>query len=249
MTKTEAIQAGADSGKKASVTGWGVLGFLFPIIAIPVAYIRSPAVPTLVLVSHEDKETAPYFEAQFIETLKKHQVAAAWIGGLVSFGIMVALWVFILVVATIGAASASGAEESPAQVSDPEGEELLANDAQEEKSPAKPAGKKPTLILVDARDLLSEYRSNSIRANEKYGRKALRVAGVTKKVTKDFLGSPYLLFDTGDLSELEGVQAYFSRRDDGLMSVTPGSYAEVICKSVSDAPVMGGAVLKGCELR
>ena len=96
--------------------------------------------------------------------------------------------------------------------------------------------------------MLSEYRSNSIRANEKYGRKALRVAGVAKKVTDDFLGSPYLLFDTGDLSEFEGVQAYFSRRDDGLMSVTPGSYAEVICKSVSDAP-MGGAVLKGCELR
>ena len=75
------------------------------------------------------------------------------------------------------------------------------------------------------------------------------MAGVAKKITKDFLGSPYLLFDTGDLLEIEGVQAYFSRRDDGLMSVTPGSYAEVICKSVSDAPVMGGAVLKGCELR
>ena len=72
MTTTEALQAGADSGKKASVTGWGVLGFLFPIIAIPVAYIRSPDVPTLVLVSHEDKETAPYFEAQGFE-IEIHQ--------------------------------------------------------------------------------------------------------------------------------------------------------------------------------
>ena len=82
MTKTEAIHAAAAAAAKPSVVGWGVCGFLLAIVTIPVAHFRSPRVPPLALAEHNDDATLRYFEAQYIETLKGRQVAAAWIGGI-----------------------------------------------------------------------------------------------------------------------------------------------------------------------
>ena len=83
MTKTEAVHAASAAAAKPSVVGWGVCGFLLAIVTIPVAHFRSPRVPPLALAEHNDDATLRYFEAQYIETLKGRQVAAAWIGGLV----------------------------------------------------------------------------------------------------------------------------------------------------------------------
>ena len=82
MTKTEAIDAAVTAAEKMSVVGWGVFGCLIAIVTIPVAYLRSPAVPALVLAEHNDDATLRYFEAQYIETLKKRQVKSAWAGGI-----------------------------------------------------------------------------------------------------------------------------------------------------------------------
>ena len=82
MTKTEAIDAAAAAAEKMSVVGWLVCGCLLAVVTIPVAHVRSPVVPTLVLAEHDDDATLRYFEAQYIETLKARQVKAAWTGGI-----------------------------------------------------------------------------------------------------------------------------------------------------------------------
>ena len=59
MTKTEAVHAGAAAAVKPSVVGWGVCGFLFAIVTIPVAHFRSPRVHPLALAEYNDDATLP----------------------------------------------------------------------------------------------------------------------------------------------------------------------------------------------
>ena len=83
MTKQEAIQSGSTKAEQTSVVAWYLMGCFLAIVTIPVAHFRSPKIPPSILASHEDDETLRYFESQFIYTLKRCQVKAAWIGGLV----------------------------------------------------------------------------------------------------------------------------------------------------------------------
>ena len=87
MTKREAMHAGWEASNQVSVTGWGVFGFLLPIVGVPVACFRSPPVPTAVAVGYEDEATLEYFKTAFIERLKHRQVSAAVLGGLIGFGL------------------------------------------------------------------------------------------------------------------------------------------------------------------
>ena len=63
------------------VFSWTVFGFLLPVVALLVVYLRSPKVPTtLGLAAYRDPEAATFFEAGYVGRLKSRQVAAAWIG-------------------------------------------------------------------------------------------------------------------------------------------------------------------------
>ena len=97
VTKREAMHAGWEAGNQKSVTAWGVFGFVIPIVGVPVACLRSPPVPAVLAVAHDDDETFPYFETAFVERLKHRQVSAALLGGLLGFGLTVVLMIVGLV--------------------------------------------------------------------------------------------------------------------------------------------------------
>ena len=90
ITKTEAIQAGDTEAGKASVFWWGLLGFIAPIVTIPVAHLRSPKASPTQMATYGDDATLRFFEAQYIQVLKSRQVKTAWIWGIigVAFGVV-----------------------------------------------------------------------------------------------------------------------------------------------------------------
>ena len=97
-TKSEAIHAASMAADKATVTAWGVFGFLLPVVAIAVAYLRSPQTPTILLAEHDDDATTVYFDRQYTQTLKQRQVKAAWIGFLISLAVWCGL-IFLIFMA------------------------------------------------------------------------------------------------------------------------------------------------------
>lgn len=75
------IEDGRITADTLPVFSWTVFGFLLPVVALLVVYLRSPRVPaTLGLAAYRDGEAATFFEAGYVKRLKSRQVAATWIG-------------------------------------------------------------------------------------------------------------------------------------------------------------------------
>ena len=93
MTNTEAIQRGRSEAQRTSVTGWAFFGFFLPIPALIVVLARSPRMEPLMMAAHEDRDTLPFYEAEYIRALKSRQVKRVLIWG----GVSIALTTFFLV--------------------------------------------------------------------------------------------------------------------------------------------------------
>ncbi len=97
-------------------------------------------------------------------------------------------------------------------------------------------------ILINARELLKEYKDNPLRANQKYRGKKMLVVGSVGKIDKT-LGVGSMVFK-GRAFEFEDVRAFFAD-DDDLLDLNPGDHVSLLCRSVTDG-AMGGAILNGC---
>lgn len=88
-------QARAMAAKEATA-GWAVTSFLFPVLVIIVAHVRSPRVSVAALAAWAGPdEFKPIYEAAFIEALKSSQVINAWVGGV--FGFIIGFFLFSLI--------------------------------------------------------------------------------------------------------------------------------------------------------
>ncbi len=92
MKVSRAMLAAEKKARAKSVFRWGVFGFLFAIVAIPAAYIRSPRASTSLMVEHDDDATMEHFSSQYSYVLKQRQIKAAWVG----FGVSVLVSIFLL---------------------------------------------------------------------------------------------------------------------------------------------------------
>ena len=80
QTTRKVLEAGEQAAITPSVTGWGVFGWAFALVAIPLVYMRSPKMPISLVAAHDDGATLPLFERAYVERLKARQVEAVWIG-------------------------------------------------------------------------------------------------------------------------------------------------------------------------
>ena len=105
------------SADEEPVFTWGMVGFLFSLIGILLAYTRSPKMPASML-AELDEEGLGYIEAAVLEEmyakrLKARQVKAAWIG-------MGIAWATAMLIAALMFASvAPGALQNSAEAIDP----------------------------------------------------------------------------------------------------------------------------------
>ena len=107
-SSTEAISMARIEAQKPSVVKWGVFGFLVPLIAIIVAYARSPSVDALRLATLETPETQLVFEREYINVLKGRQTKATLIWGVISIAIMIVVWVLFFGILMIAAVAGAG---------------------------------------------------------------------------------------------------------------------------------------------
>ena len=91
QTTGKALEAGEQAAITPSVIGWGVFGWAFALVAIPMVYMRSPKMPISLVAAHDDGATLPLFERAYVERLKARQVKAVWIGFLCAVGTIVLL--------------------------------------------------------------------------------------------------------------------------------------------------------------
>ena len=92
--KTGAIAAAEDEAMIRSVAGWGFLGYFFPLVGILVVYLRSPKMSAADLARYDDQATARLYERHYIDTLKRRQVKATWLG----VGLAVASTIVIIII-------------------------------------------------------------------------------------------------------------------------------------------------------
>lgn len=81
MTIGKEADAATFAADKKSVAWWGIMGALFPLVAIPIAYLRKPSVPLhLLSAMPNDAAGAVAFEAAYADRLKRRQIKTAWLG-------------------------------------------------------------------------------------------------------------------------------------------------------------------------
>ena len=94
MTNKEAMEEGWNAGTGHGVVGWGVFGWAFAVLALPVVYLRSPKLPAMLAIAHDDAETLSIFERAYVERLKHRQVSAVWLGAII--GVATVLFLALL---------------------------------------------------------------------------------------------------------------------------------------------------------
>jgi len=89
----------------------------------------------------------------------------------------------------------------------------------------------PQIIEITAAQLYAEYEANEIAADQKYKNKMLKVTGVLSSISKDILGSPYIVLTGGGEYEVWGVQCTFSSAyEPQLAKLTKGQQVTVTGK-------------------
>jgi hypothetical protein len=78
--------------------------------------------------------------------------------------------------------------------------------------PQKPTPPKPTAMVVPLQTLLSEYKSNEVRADSQYKGNVVQITGIVGDVKKDILGSIYVTLGTGAAFEIPVAQCFFDDR-------------------------------------
>ena len=91
MDRLKSIELGRKAAGEASVFGWGVFGFFIAILAIPIAYLRSPEMPTEVVPDREGLDVE-VFESAYVNRLKRGKAKAAWLGLVVA----IAVWYVLI---------------------------------------------------------------------------------------------------------------------------------------------------------
>ena len=76
---SSAIQDAELKANSISVTKWFWAGFLFGLIGVLIAYLRSPKASAAFLAKYEEGERW-MFERSYTETLKNREVKNTWLG-------------------------------------------------------------------------------------------------------------------------------------------------------------------------
>ena len=84
MNSDQAVNAGYDLANRSKVGRWGIGAFCFAPIVLLVAHLRSPQLPVDVATGL-DIDVRPFYERAYVDSLKKRQVKAAWIGAIIAF--------------------------------------------------------------------------------------------------------------------------------------------------------------------
>ena len=84
------IQDAELEANAVSVSKWFWVGFLFGLIGILIAYLRSPKASAALLAKYEEGERW-MFEKSYTETLKAREVKNAWIGFAVTAALQFAI--------------------------------------------------------------------------------------------------------------------------------------------------------------
>ena len=114
MVAPNSVLAGKQAADKESIVGWGIFGLLLAIVAVPMAYLRSPILKSDILAEQSDDIDPAAFEMAYINQLKGRQTKAAWIGCICAFVVWGLLWSCAMVglIGTIGTgADVSGVPE------------------------------------------------------------------------------------------------------------------------------------------
>ena len=70
----------------AGVAGWFFVGFFLGLIGILIVYVRSPTTPVALTAQYAGDDRYIFVES-YVQTLKRRQIAATWIGLVVSIGL------------------------------------------------------------------------------------------------------------------------------------------------------------------
>ena len=84
------IQDAELEADSVSVTKWFWAGFLFGLIGVLIAYLRSPKASVGLSAKYEERELW-MFERSYTETLKAREVKNAWIGFAVTAALQFAI--------------------------------------------------------------------------------------------------------------------------------------------------------------
>lgn len=151
-----------------------------------------------------------------------------WLKILIGIGVLIVIGAIGKAVNPKGGGGQTAAPSSPAATS-----------SQGSPTPA-PAEK---AIVITARKLYEDYRSNEIASDEKYKDKILDITGNVLQIKKDILDDLFVLLDAGN--PIMGVQAYFGdRHKSKLANLKKGDRVVIRCRG---AGLMGNAIVKGCS--
>lgn len=102
------------------------------------------------------------------------------------------------------------------------------------------------VVTVSAKQMMDDYESNELRANQMYEGKVVSVSGVVDSVGEDLMGDPYVLLTDGSEFTFTGVQCFFgdSHRDE-LARLSKGD--RVTLRGQGEGYLMN-ALVRGCRL-
>jgi len=73
-------------------------------------------------------------------------------------------------------------------------------------------------IAVTAQEVFTDFKANTVAAEEKYKGKKLLLTGTVKDIGKDIMDDPYVTFVVGGQFEIVGVQAFFTDQEESKLS-------------------------------
>lgn len=96
---------------------------------------------------------------------------------------------------------------------------------------------------VDARKLSQDYEANEVAADQKYKGSRILVSGAVRRISKNFMGDPYVTLTGNDL--LQDVEAGFADKSENtLATLKKGQSVNFVCE-VSER-VVTEVMLKNC---
>jgi len=74
-------------------------------------------------------------------------------------------------------------------------------------------------VIVTAEQLLADYESNELKADQLYKYKLVEITGIVGDIGKDILDDPYLTLTNGDEYAIISVQCYFKNADEEAKAI------------------------------
>jgi len=86
------------------------------------------------------------------------------------------------------------------------------------------------IIQVTAKQLYADYDANVIAAHNKYKGQVLQVSGTVYEISKDILGDPLIVLDTGH--SMDAIYCHFDKKEESqLVQLAKGQEITVQCMS------------------